>query len=389
MQIMYHRLAAEKVRGLARRFPAVVILGARQVGKTTLARLAFPNLPYLDCEDPATASAMRDDARFVLASREKGGLIVDEAQAVSSTFAALRGLIDDARSRMGRFIVLGSAQPALVRGAAESLAGRAAVLELPALTACEAATGEHPADWQTVWLKGGFPEALRGDFRGWWEAYLRLFLERDLPQYDVPADPVFVRRLLTMLAHSQGGLLNASQLGASLGVSYHTVQRYLTVLEQTFLVRPLRPYFRNVGKRLVKAPKIYLRDTGLLHHLLNISTHDQLLAHPIRGASWETFVIEDVLRREQLAHPESQPYFWRTAAGVEIDLLIERSNQRIGVEVKTARGDQPRTVRALGEALVDVDAYRGWIIDQAAGVNRVSDRVARAGFTAVQTGTPE
>jgi len=146
--------------------------------------------------------------------------------------------------------------------------------------------------------------------------------------------------------------------------------------------------FRNVGKRLVKAPKIYLRDTGLLHHLQNISTHDQLIAHPIRGASWETFVIEDVLRREQLAHPDSQAYFWRTAAGAEIDLLIERVDQRIGVEVKTARGDHPRAVRALSEALIDVDAHRGWIIDQGAGVNRVADRVARAGFAEVQSGTP-
>lgn len=389
MQGMYDRLATERLRDLARRFPVVVILGARQVGKTTLARSAFPRLPYLDCEDPATATSMRDDARFVLASREQGGLVVDEAQAVGSVFAAIRGLVDEDRSRMGRFIVLGSAQPALVRGAAESLAGRAAVLELPALTAAEALSGEEPVDWRSVWLKGGFPDAMKGDFRGWWEAYLRLFLERDLPQYGVPADPVFVRRLLTMLAHSQGGLLNASQFGASLGVSYHTVQRYLTVLEQTFLVRPLRPYFRNVGKRLVKSPKIYLRDTGLLHHLLNISTHDELLAHPIRGASWETFVIEDVLRREQLAHPESQPFFWRTAAGAEIDLLIERSGKRFGVEVKTTRGDHPRAVRALSEGLTDVDACRGWIIDQSGGVNRVADRVARAGFVEVLTGTPE
>jgi predicted AAA+ superfamily ATPase len=385
---MYDRLAASRIRELARRFPAVVILGARQVGKTTLARRAFPHLPYLDCEDPATAAAMREDARFALASREQGGLIVDEAQAVNSVFAAIRGLIDESRSRNGRFIILGSAQPTLIRGAAESLAGRATVFELAPLTACEAVTGEKPIDWRSVWLKGGFPDALRGDFRDWWEAYLRLFLERDLPQYGVPADPVFVRRLLTMLAHSQGGLLNASQLGASLGVSYHTVQRYLTVLEQTFLVRPLPPYFRNVGKRLVKAPKIYLRDTGLLHHLQNISTHDQLIAHPIRGASWETFVIEDVLRRQQLAHPDSQAYFWRTAAGAEIDLLIERVDQRIGVEVKTARGDHPRAVRALSEALIDVDAHRGWIIDQGAGVNRVADRVARAGFAEVQSGTP-
>jgi hypothetical protein len=386
---MYQRLAVARVSEVARSFPAVVILGARQVGKTTLARQAFPDLPYLDCEDPATMAATREDARFVLAAREKGGLIVDEAQAVSHVFGAIRGLIDEARSRTGRFIILGSAQPTLVRGTAESLAGRAAVLELGPLTASEAATGENPTDWRTVWLKGGFPDALRGQFRDWWEAYLRLFLERDLPQYGVPADPVFLRRLLTMLAHSQGGLLNASQLGASLGVSYHTVQRYLTVLEQTFLIRPLRPYFRNIGKRLVKAPKIYLRDTGLLHHLLNISTHDELHAHPIRGASWETFVIEDVLRREQLVHPESHAFFWRTAAGAEIDLLIERGSQRIALEVKTSRGDHPRVVRSLSDALADVDARRGWIIDQTPGINRVTDRIARAGFAEVQAGTPE
>ena len=339
MQGMFQRLATATVSELARRFPAVVILGARQVGKTTLARQAFPTLPYLDCEDPATEAAMREDARFLLAAREKGGLIVDEAQSVPGVFAALRGLIDDARSRRGRFIVLGSSQPALVRGAAESLAGRAAAVELGPLTASEAATDESPSDWRALWLKGGFPDALAGEFREWWEAYLRLFHERDLPGYGVPADPVFVRRLLTMLAHSQGGPLNASRLGASLGVSYHTVQRYLSVLEQTFLIRPLQPYFRNVGKRLVKAPKIYLRDTGLLHHLLNISTHDELASHPIRGMSWETFVIEDVLRREHLAHPESQAFYWRTAAGAEIDLLIERGNRRIALEVKTARGD--------------------------------------------------
>jgi hypothetical protein len=140
---------------------------------------------------------------------------------------------------------------------------------------------------------------------------------------------------------------------------------------------------------LVKAPKIYLRDTGLLHHLLNISTHDELHAHPIRGASWETFVIEDVLRREQLVHPESHAFFWRTAAGAEIDLLIERGGHPIALEVKTSRGDHPRVVRSLSDALGDVGARRGWIIDQAPGTNRVADRIARAGFAEVQAGTPE
>jgi predicted AAA+ superfamily ATPase len=385
---MYPRLAADRLRDAARRFPAVVILGARQVGKTTLARSAFPELPHVDCQDPAMAAALRSDPRFVLAGRERGGLIVDEAQAVAGTFAALRGLIDADRGRNGRFIVLGSAQPALVRGAAESLAGRAVVIELAPLAACEAAADGPPGDWRTLWLKGGFPDALRGDFREWWEAYLRLFLERDLPQYGIAADPVLARRLLTMLAHQQGGILNASQLGSSLGVSYHTVQRYLAAFEQTFIVRTLQPYFRNVGKRLVKAPKVYLRDTGLLHHLLDISTHDALLSHPVRGASWETFVIEDILRREAVAHPGSQAWFWRTAAGAEVDLVVERGSRRFAIEVKTARGDHPRIARGLEAALADLDAERGWIVDQAEGIDRLGPRVARGGFEALQNGTP-
>ena len=385
---MFERLASGPLAALAGRFPAVVILGARQAGKTTLARATFPGLPYLDAEDPATAAALREEPRFVLAARERGGLIVDEAQAVPGVFAAIRGLVDADRARNGRFVVLGSAQPELVRGAAESLAGRAAVIELAPLTACEAATGDAPVDWRSLWLKGGFPDALRGDFREWWESYLRLFLERDLPRYGVAGDHILARRLLTMLAHAKGGLLNASQLGGSLGVSYHTVQRYLDAFERTFLLRRLLPYFRNVGKRLVKAPKAYLRDTGLLHHLLNISTREQLEAHPVRGASWETFVIEDVVRRENLAHPGSQPFFWRTAAGAEIDLLLERGDRRIAVEVKTARGDHPRVVRGLEAALDDVVGERGWIVDQADGIDRLTERVARAGFGEVTTGTP-
>lgn len=385
---MFHRAATLRLHALARRFPAVVILGARQVGKTTLARAAFPDLPYVDCQDPGTAAVLREDPRFVLERRERGGLIVDEAQAVEGVLAALRGLIDADRRRTGRFVVLGSAQPALVRGAAESLAGRASVMELAPLTAGEAATGAAPEDWRTVWLKGGFPDALRGDFREWWEAYLRLFLERDLPQYGVAADPVLARRLLTMLAHRQGGLLNASELGGSLGVSYHTVQRYLAAFEQTFLLRPLRPYFRNVGKRLIKAPKVYLRDTGLLHHLLNVSSHEQLESHPVRGASWETFVIEDVLRREALGHPASGAFFWRTAAGAEVDLVIERGDRRIALEVKTVGADRPRIVRGLEEAMIDLDADRGWIVDQATGIDRLGARVARAGFADVIDGTP-
>lgn len=384
---MFPRAAADSLRAAAAAFPVVVVLGARQVGKTTLARAVFPQHRYLDLEDPKTAERFRQDARFEV---EAGGerLILDEAQAVPSVFAALRGAVDAARSRRGRFVVLGSAQPALVRGVSESLAGRAAVIELDPLTAGEAAAGPAGVSWQALWHKGGFPDALRGDARAWWESYLRLVLERDLPQYGVRADPLFMRRLLTMLAHQHGGLLNASALGSSLSVSYHTLLRHLDVLESIYLVRRLPPYFRNVGKRLTKAPKVYLRDTGLLHHLLNISTVEELANHPSRGASWEGFVIEDVLRRERLAHPGTQAFFWRTAAGAEIDLVLDRGSERVAIEVKTGRGDDARAVRTLREAMPDVDARRGWVVDQAEGVERVSAQIARAGFASIVDGTP-
>ena len=386
--MVFPRSILAALHAAAARFPVVVVLGARQVGKTTLARAAFAGYRYLDLEDPRTAERFREDARFELDTNERSGLILDEAQAVPSVFAALRGATDARRSGSGRFIVLGSAQPALVRGASESLAGRAAVIELDPLMAHEAGQGPQAVFWADVWLKGGFPDALRGDSRLWWESYLRLVLERDLPQYGVRADPVFMRRLLTMLAHQHGSLLNASALGAPLGVSHHTLLRHLDVLEAIYLLRRLPPYFRNVGKRLTKAPKAYLRDTGLLHHLLNISTAEELANHPSRGASWEGFVMEDVLRRERLSRPGTQAYFWRTAAGAEIDLLLDRGNERVAVEIKAGRGDNARAVRTLREAMPDVQAARGWIVDQATGVERVAEHIARAGFASVIQGTP-
>ena len=385
---MFDRLSASALRGLAARFPAVAILGARQVGKTTLARFAFPGFAYRDLEDPRTAQRFRDDARFEIHAAGDVPLILDEAQAVPALFPALRGAIDARRAANGRFVLLGSSQPSLVRGIAESLAGRIAVIELDPLAACEAATSDRPFDWRAVWLRGGFPDALRGDFRQWWEAYLRMLLERDLPQYGASADPLFMRRLLTMLAHQHAGLFNASAVGGSLGVSYHTVQRHVDLLEAVFLVRRLAPYFRNVGKRLVKAPKVYLRDSGLLHHLLNIATHEELANHPSRGASWEGFVIEDILRRERVAHPATQPYFWRTAAGAEIDLVLDRGGERVPIEIKAGRGDDGRAVRALRDALPDIGAKRAWVVDQAPGIDLLGPNIARAGFQEVSTGTP-
>ena len=385
---MYDRLAALRLIELSGRFPAVAVLGARQVGKTTLARSAFPGFAYVDLEDPLTAQRFAADPRFALDAIAGGGAILDEAQAVPSVFAALRGAIDADRGRNGRFIVLGSAQPALVRGISESLAGRIGIVELDPLAACEAATGPSPRAWRELWLRGGFPDALAaGVHRDWWEAYLRTVLERDLPQYGVSADAVFLRRLLTMLAHQQGGLFNASALANSLGVSYHTVQRHVETFEAVFLVRRLGPYFRHVGKRLTKSPKLYLRDSGLLHHLLHIGSHEELADHPIRGASWEGFVIEDVLRRERVAHPSSQAWFWRTAAGAEIDLLLDRGPGRIALEVKSGRPNG-QAMRTLREAMPDVDAARGWFVDQVAGSERLGPDIARIGFEQVLDGTP-
>lgn len=385
---MFDRTLIEPLRSAAAAFPVVVVLGARQVGKTTAARTAFPAHRYVDLEDPRTAERFRADPRFELDAAPDGGLVLDEAQAVPAVFSALRGAVDATRGRMGRFVVLGSAQPALVRGVSESLAGRAAVLELDPLTAAEAATGPAPRAWQDLWLKGGFPDALQGDAQRWWASYLRLVLERDLPQYGVRADPIFMRRLLTMLAHQQGGLLNASALGSSLGVSHHALLRHLDVLEGIHLVRRLPPYFRNVGKRLTKSPKVYLRDSGLLHHLLGIGSTEALHDHPVRGASWEGFVIEDVLRRERLAHPTTQAGFWRTAAGAEVDLVLDRGHERVALECKAGRGDQARAVRTLRDAMADLQAARGWIVDQAPGIERIGENIARAGFDAVQTGCP-
>ena len=385
---MYQRLAAPRLVDLSRRFPAVAVLGARQVGKTTLARTAFPDHAYLDLEDPLTAQRFVEDPRVALDASAGRGLVIDEAQAVPTVFAALRGAIDADRRRCGRFIVLGSAQPTLVRGISESLVGRIGLVELDPLAACEAATGPAPRHWRELWLKGGFPDALDADVhRHWWEAYLRTVLERDLPQYGVSADPLLLRRLLTMIAHQQGGLFNASALASSLGVSYHTVQRHVETFEAVFLVRRLAPYFRNVGKRLTKSPKLYLRDSGLLHHLLHIASHDELASHPVRGASWEGFVIEDVMRRERVARPASRAWFWRTAAGAEVDLLLDRGTERVAVEVKSGRPNG-QALRALREAMPDVAASRAWFVDQAAGIEKVGPDTARAGFDAVRDGTP-
>lgn len=353
----WKRLAEQRLQELSTQFPAVVVVGARQVGKTTLAREAFPLAAYKDLESPLLRLRFGEDPAHEL--NQLGDLtILDEAQSVPEVFPALRGAIDERRNdRRCHFCILGSAQPALIRGVSESLAGRIGMLELDPLTPAE--TGLPTA---THWLAGGFPDALRGDFRTWWEPYLSTVLQRDLAVYGFRPDALFLRRLLTMLAAQQGGLLNLSALGNSLGVNYHAVQHGLDLLEGVFLIRRLPPFFLNIRKRLVKSQRVYLRDTGLLHHLLNIPTAQDLDNHPLRGASWEGFVIEDLIRRERLAHPFTRFFFWRTATGQEADLILDRGTRRIAIEIKANSATNPHDARKLEAILDDVGADAGWLV---------------------------
>ena len=363
-------MARKRLLELSREFPAVVVVGARQVGKTTLARSAFSEAAYRDLESPLVRQRFAEDPAFELG--QLGAMtILDEAQAVPELFPALRGAID-ARRADGRchFCILGSAQPALIQSVSESLAGRIGLLELDPLSAAE--TG-LPAERH--WLAGGFPEALRGNFRNWWEPYLSTILQRDLAAYGFRPDAIFLRRLLAMLAAQQGGLLNMSALGNSLGVSYHTVQHGLDLLEGVFLIRRLPPYFRNIRKRLVKAPRVYIRDTGLLHHLLHVSSAGELDNQPWRGASWEGFVIEDIIRRELLEHPFTQCYFWRTATGQEVDLVLDRGDRRIAIEVKANSAGNPHVARKLEAILDDIGASEGWLVGMGGESVGMSPRV--------------
>lgn len=380
MQAMWQRSVLQLLERLWQQFPAVTILGARQVGKTTLARQFLPNAVYADLEEPFTQQLFQDQPRYQIESRGPGPLILDEAQQVPSLFPALRGLIDQERNRKGRFCILGSAQPSLVRAVSESLAGRVGILDLDPLCARETSVTEPILDWRTLWLRGGFPDAAKGDFRVWWESYLRSFVERDLPQLGLRPQPVLLRRLLTMMAHMHGGLLNMSDLGASLGISHSTVSHYIEILEQTFLVRRVSPYFRNIGKRLTKSPKVYFRDSGLLHHLLNISTHDELLHHPALGRSWEGFVIEEIVRREKVIRPHSQFFFWRTAAGAEADLVIDRGSELFAIEIKCGAMEQSREVRRFADTLPDIGAKRGFVLDQGTGRRQLYPQIECHGF---------
>ena len=355
----------QALRRLLSRFPAVTVLGPRQSGKTTFVRAALPGWTYLDLERPSDATPLRADPEARL-DQLGDRVILDEAQQAPALFPILRGVIDRQRGRAGRFVLLGSASPSLVRGISESLAGRTAFLDLPPFRWDEVRVERAANGLRDLWLRGGYPAAfLEADARArweWLEAYSRAFIERDLPALGIDVSASQMRRLWTMLAHVNGGLWNASQLAASLGVSYHTVNRYVDILEQTFLVRKLAPYFRNVGKRLVRSPKIYCRDSGLLHYFLGVRAAGDLDVHPGRGASWEAFIIDQLVSAYHRNDPGSQSWFWRTARGVEVDLLIETGGRLVPFEIKMHSAPDGDAARGLRQCMADLGISRGYLV---------------------------
>ena len=352
-------------------FPTVALLGPRQVGKTTLARTiadasvaAGPDAPkpglYLDLENPAHLDRLTD-ARGYLGPVRDRLVVLDEIHRVPELFQVLRGIIDD-RVRngepAGHFLILGSASMDLMRQTGESLAGRIGYLALDPLDIREAS----PDDATRLWIRGGFPRSFLASSDAasslWRQNFIRTYLERDIPLLGprIPAETL--RRFWTMLAHSQGGLWNASVLARSLGVDGKTVARYLDLLVDLLLVRRLQPFHANVRKRLVKSPKVYIRDSGIVHTLLGLDTWDDVLGHPVAGNSWEGFVLETLVRA---APDRAQASFYRTATGVEVDLVLELPGGPVwAIEIKRGLAAAPK--RQLRVALDDIEPDRAFVV---------------------------
>lgn len=373
---MIPRSAQPRLKKLASGFPAVIMLGPRQCGKTTLAR-HFVDGRYFDLEKPSDLQIFTGDIEYAL-RQLKGPLILDEAQTLPPLFPVLRALIDESRRANGRFFLLGSVSPELVRSISETLAGRVGILELTPFLLSEVA-GRRGVKVETLWLRGGFPDAFLArdaqEWQAWQESYVRTFIERDVARHRLTLSSSDVRRLMTMLAHSHGGVLNYSGLGRSLGYSYHTVQSLLDLLEGYFLVRRLAPYHVNLGKRLVKAPKAYIRDSGVLHHLLGIGDLEALITSPARGNSFEGFMIEQIIALENQHASGSGFYFFRTHAGAEIDLLIDRGQTRIGFEFKAGASTTPRDWEHLQAGIADKVIDKGLLVYNGTRAFSASDKI--------------
>ncbi len=360
-RMIKRRITAE-LQELLNTTPAVALLGPRQVGKTTLALEIAEQRPaiYLDLESDADRAKLAEPELYLSQNQDKL-VILDEVHRVPDLFQNLRGLIDRGRRegrKTGRFLLLGSASIDLLKQSGESLAGRIAYLEMHPIDALEVPQNDQTA----LWVRGGFPDSFLAlsdrISQRWRQDFIRSYLERDIPMLGprIPAETL--RRFWTMLAHHQSGLLNAADLARSLGVDGKTVASYLDLMVDLLLVRRLEPWHANAGKRLVKSPRTYIRDSGLTHTLLGLSSLDDILGHPVAGASWEGFVIETVL---SAAPPGTSANFYRTAAGAEIDLVLTLPNQELwAIEIK--RSLSPKLERGFYHACEDLLPHRRFVV---------------------------
>jgi predicted AAA+ superfamily ATPase len=355
------RIAENHILRDLQQFPIVGIVGPRQVGKTTLAKLLMNKLDkkayYLDLELQADITKL-ENAEIYFKSHQEDCIILDEIQNFPELFPVLRGMTDKLRIP-GRFIVLGSASPSLIRKSSDSLAGRIAYTQLSPLNIME--MGEQ-SGMEAHWFSGGFPDSILAEdipaSKNWLRNFVQAYTDRDLPLLGMPAAPMVIRRFLTMLANYQGGIWNASNFAKSMGLTYPTMNRYLDFLEEAFLVTRLQPYSHNIKKRLVKSPKVYIRDSGVLHFLTSVADFEQLQGNVMIGNSWEGYVIEQI---RELVPPDIDLYFYRTHNGAECDLVLVRGLQPISaVEIKYTSA--PRISKGFQIAIEDLGTRDNYII---------------------------
>ncbi len=357
-------------------FPVVAILGPRQSGKSTLAKHIIQKKErsvYLDLEDYNDLDRLHDPLFYF--TRYAGSLIcLDEIQLRPNIFPAIKSFVDK-DNKNTRFLLLGSASPELLKQSAETLAGRISYKYLSPFSILELSRTKN-FDILNLWLQGGFPGSFLNPENSyiWRDNFIKTYIERDIPQLGINIPSMNLRRFLLMCAHSAGQIFNASKLGESLGISHTTIKKYLTLLEQTFLVRTLTPYFKNLKKRIVKSPKIYIRDTGILHSLLKIETFDELMSHPVYGSSWESFCIEQILSTFQKA----ESYFYRTSNGAELDIIIEKAKIRVGIEFKVSSRVKP--TRGFWNSLEDLNIEEAWIIYPKPGKYEIQENIWVSGI---------
>ncbi len=366
-----HQIAISKA---LERSPVVLLSGPRQCGKTTLARtyVDVRSVNYFDVEDPRSAARL-DEPMTALAGLH-GIVVIDEIQRCPDLFPVLR-VLADREDRPATFLVLGSASGDLLRQTSESLAGRLEVIQLQGFTLNELA----PNDEELLWLRGGFPRSFlaRSDdaSKTWRQQFIQALLERDLPQWGVRTPASTMLRFWMMVAHYHGQIWNSAEPARSLGTSEHSIRAYIDVLSDAYMIRQLQPYHANILKRQVKSPKVYVRDSGLLHRLLNIDTMHDLMVHPKGGASWEGFVIENVL---SVVQPDAS-WFWATHNGAEIDLVLHVNGRLVGIECK--RSDAPRISPSMQHALKDLPLERIVVIYPGDRSYRLSEHITVAPFT--------